>query len=131
MKKILILTAASAAATFLFCSLSMAEPETTVTITKTAPSGVKICYKPVHRTVTATRVIDRCGPYGGPCRQIRVTREFEVMMNKDCHFVKGSPCDPGYKTYGRYPNRMEAKDALDRCRNTINGDVPQGWRVTF
>lgn len=131
MKKILILAAASAAATFLFSSLSMAAPETTVTISKTGPSGVRICYKPVHRTVTASRVIDRCGPYGGPCRQIRVSREFDVITNKDCHIVKGAPCPSNYKTFGRYNNRMEAKDALDRCLHTIKGDVPQEWRVTF
>lgn len=134
MKKIFILAATSAVAALSFCTLSLAQPETTVTITKTPPppppSGVKICYKPVHSTVTATRVINRCGPYGG-CRKIRVSRDFDVITYKNCQIIKGAPCAPGYKTYGWYPNRMEARDALDRCVHTIKGDVPQEWEVNF
>jgi hypothetical protein len=131
MKKILNLAAASAVITLLFSSLSMAQPETTITITKTVTSsGAKICYTPSHRTVTATRTMRRCGP-AGMCRDIRITRQFEVMVNEDCHMVKSSSCPKGYKSFGWYPNQMEARQAVQRCRHTINGNVPTEWNVAY
>jgi hypothetical protein len=102
--------------------------ETTVTVVKTPPPGFKVCYHPVQRNIQGTRIVERCGPYG--CRQFRITRDFFVTVYKECHIAKS--CTPGdYRTYGKYPNKMQAADALDRCQHTVSGDVPGGWRITY
>jgi hypothetical protein len=129
MKKVLKWAAASAVMTLLFSSLSLAQPVTTITISKPS-SGAKVCYRPSHRTVTASRTIRRCGP-GGMCRDIRVSREFDVRVNEDCHTIQGSSCPGGYKSFGWYPSQSEAREAVKRCRHTINGNVPSEWNVTY
>jgi hypothetical protein len=99
---------------------------TTVTVVKVKPvPGFKVCYHSMQRHVEGTRIVQRCGPYG--CRDFRITRDFYVTVYKDCHVSKS--CD-GFKTYGWYPNKMEARDARDRCQHTVNGNVPNEWRIS-
>ncbi len=103
----------------------MSKSNTTVTVVKTVPSGYKVCYHSVQRHVEGSRIVQRCGPYG--CRDFRITRDFYVTMYGDCHISKS--CE-GFKTYGWYPNKMEARDARDRCQHTVNGSVPNEWRIS-
>ena len=102
----------------------MGRSTTTVTVVKTVP-GFKVCYHPVQRHVEGSRIVQRCGPYG--CRDFRITRDFYVTTYADCHIAKS--CE-SFRTYGWYPNRMEARDARDRCQHTVNGSMPHEWRIT-
>lgn len=100
--------------------------KTTVTVVKVKPvPGFKVCYHSMQRHVEGSRIVQRCGPYG--CRDFRITRDFYVTVYRDCHIAKS--CD-GFRTYGWYPNKMEARDARDRCQHTVNGSVPNEWRIT-
>ena len=88
---------------------------------------------PSTRHVEGTRVVQRCGPYGG-CRDFRITRSFEVRVNEDCHIEKFA-CPHGYHQYGWYPNRSEARSAVDRCHHTVvgggQGMGTEGWKITY
>jgi len=132
MKKLIKLAIAGAAAALLFSPLSYAQEPgtTTITVEKVGPSssGYKVCYRPEQRKVEGSRIVQRCGG-GMGCQNFKVTREFYVTVYSDCHLEKYS-CPSNYKTFGRYPNKSEARDAVDRCSHTISGNVPQEWRVT-
>lgn len=135
MKKLIQWAAGCTAAALLFSPLAFAQPlppagTTTITVEKITPppSGYKICYVPSQRHVQGSRVVQRCGPYG--CNNFRVTRDFYVTVYEDCHLEKYS-CSRGYKSYGWYPSKHEARNALDRCQHTINGNVPTEWHIQY
>lgn len=102
---------------------------TTVTVVKEQPYKFNVCYVPVNKTVVGSRMIRRCGPYG--CQNIRVTREFVVRVNSDCHIQKESCSKVGYVRFGRYPTRMEARDAMDRCTHSVSSAIPHEWHVVY
>jgi hypothetical protein len=130
MKKLIKWAAAGCAAALLFSSLSFAAPPpppptTTTTVTvKPAPppSGWNVCYKPALRHMQGSRVIQRCNGYYG-CQNFRVTREFDVTAYTDCHLEKYS-CPQGYRTFGWYPSKDEARDAVTRCSGTFKTNAP-------
>ncbi len=108
------------------------QPGRTVTVERVGHvgyGGYNVCYFPVHRHVQASRIVRRCGPHGF-CRDVRVTRDFYVRVNTDCHIQVGH-CTRGGARYGSYPNKFEARNALNRCAHTVNGQIPPGWHITF
>jgi len=144
MKKLLKWASLGAVAALLFSPLSYAQsttittmppPETTITIEKapsTSSSGFKVCYMPSTRHVEGSRMVQRCGNFG--CQNFRVTRDFDIKIYQDCHLEKSS-CPRGYKSFGWYPNKSQAMDAVDRCQTTItsmdNSSLPGGWKITY
>lgn len=136
MKKLIKWATAGAAAALLFSSLAFAQtspppPPGTTTVTvqpvSSQPSGFKVCYLPQPRHVEGSRIVQRCGPYGG-CQNFRVTRSFEMTAYTDCHIEKYS-CSRGYKSFGWYPSKYDARDAVSRCQNTFSGNVPGDWKM--
>ncbi|MBS0349851.1 MAG: hypothetical protein JSR33_01455 [Proteobacteria bacterium] len=99
----------------------------TKTVTVTVQRNFRVCYHPAPRHVTGTRIVERCGAYG--CRQFRITREFDVTKYEDCHISK-VPCNHGYRNFGVFPTRDEARDAVHRCMHTMSG-APGEWRVSY
>lgn len=137
MKKLTRWATASAVAALLFSPFTFAETtitpvggNTTVTVTpvSSSPSGFNVCYLPTPRHVEGSRIVQRCGPYG--CQNFRVTRSFDVTVYQDCHLEKYS-CPRGYKKFGWYPSKHDARNAISRCQNTISGNVPNEWRVNY
>lgn len=147
MKKLTKWAAAGLASALLFGSLAFAQPEpTTMTTTMpttttvvvkptTPPPGWKVCYKPQLRQVTGSRIIQRCNGYYG-CQNFRVTRTFDVTAYTDCHLEKYS-CSKGYHTFGWYPDKDQARDAVTRCSGTFKTNAPMmmpnggQWRVNY
>ncbi len=108
------------------------QPGRTVTVERVGHpgyGGYNVCYFPVHRHVQATRIVRRCGQHGF-CRDVQVTRDFYVRVNTDCH-IKVGPCLRGGARYGSYPNKFDARHALNRCERSINGEIPPGWHVRY
>ena len=137
MKTLIKWATAGAVATLLFSPLSFAQssppppaPTSTVTVQPVSPPpppGFKVCYMPQPKHIERSRIVQRCGPYGG-CQNFRVTRSFDVTAYTDCHLEKYA-CSRGYKNFGWYPSKSEAKDAMRRCQNTISGNVPGNWNM--
>ncbi len=104
---------------------------TVVKTKKTEPAGYKVCYMPTTRHIARTHWVRRCGPFGN-CRDIRVSREMDVVVYKDCHMEKYS-CSRSYKKFGWYETRSEAKEAVSRCEHTVSSSStnPQEWKMSF
>lgn len=100
----------------------------TVTVERLGPQGYNVCYFPVHRHVQGSRVVRRCGNYG--CQDFRVTRDFYVRVNTDCH-MQVNRCSQGSMRYGTYPSKYEARNAVNRCEHTLSGDIPHGWNIMY
>jgi hypothetical protein len=138
MKKSIQWAAGCCAAALLISPVTFAQPSTsdngtaTITVEKVGtvspPQGFNVCYMPTQRHIEGSRIVQRCGPYG--CQNFRVTREFFVTVYQDCHLEKYA-CPRGYRNFGWYPNKYEARSAMDRCQHTINGNVPSDWRITY
>lgn len=106
----------------------------TITVENMGPgkqySGQYVCYRPLRRQVTATRVLHRCVPYHG-CHNVRITRDFVIRSYEDCH-IQAHPCRGDYMRFGWYPNRFQARDATGRCQDYYFSQLPAApWRYNY
>lgn len=141
MKKSIQWLSGVAVAALLASSLSMAQtvpppppPGSTITVEKMTSPGYKVCYMPRTREVQSSRIVRRCGRFR--CENFRVTQTVTVRVYADCH-IERQGCPRGYRNFGTYPSRWDARDAVDRCQHTVvhgggGAPAPVGdWQMNY